>query len=160
MREERDAEIARRYRAGESLAAIGRRLGISAEGARGSLIRAGVVRRPHGLPADSRTRATPEQIAQILRLRGTGASIRAIAAALGLGKRRVTSALRYHGDTTNPRHVNRPGQPRVCTRCLRSERDGAVFTPGQPANRCGECVAAATRAWHRRKAERDGATRG
>lgn len=152
--DDRDAEMARRYHAGESMEEIGQRYGVTHQRVSQILKRAEVAVRKGGFRSDSRTRATPEQIAAILRLRDRGKSIAAIAAELSIGETMTRSVLRYHGDLTNPSHINRPGNPRVCTLCLRTEQDGAAFSPGETGNRCKDCVAATAREWYRQNRER------
>jgi hypothetical protein len=152
---ERDAEIARLYRAGQTMAAVGARFGISDERVRQILARHGVPRRPSGESLRVKGALTPERRADIVRRHERGEPVAAIAAALRLSPKRVSGVLHAAGrETVNRRYRNRAGQPRTCTRCLRTERDGAAFSPGEAANRCKECVAATTRAWYRKNAER------
>lgn len=151
---ERDAVIIRQYRSGMLLREVGRAHNISHERVRQILRRNGVACRSSGETQRGMTKATPAQRDEIVRLRQRDASVTAIAATLGLSWGTVARVLHAADwDTADHRHINQGG-PRVCTLCLRTEREGAAFSPGESANRCRECVAAATRAWYRRNAER------
>jgi excisionase family DNA binding protein len=154
-RADRDAAIARLYEAGQTMAVVGARFGISGERVRQVLVRRGVPTRPSSASLRGRRGATPAQQAEILGRRGRDETVTAIAAAVGLSWKVVAAVLRDAGvDTGDRARVNRAGRPRTCTRCLRTERDGVIFSPGESANRCKDCAAATTRAWYRQNAER------
>src|SRR3954451_14142389 len=80
----RNAEIVRCYRAGETLAQVGARFDLSAEGVRQLLQRLGEPTRTSGEARRGKLRAAPEHQAEILRRRERDETVTAIATAVGV----------------------------------------------------------------------------
>lgn len=103
-------------------------------------------------PLRGRAKVTPEQVDAILRRRAANEAVYRIAADLGVNWSVVGKILRANGiDTGHRNRVNGPGVPRTCTACLRTEEEGARFTPGEQANRCADCLATYQREYQRKK---------
>ncbi|MCK9250367.1 MAG: hypothetical protein M0P31_15510 [Solirubrobacteraceae bacterium] len=100
------AEIARRYRDGESTVQIGRAAGLHPETVRRRLHAAGVEMRPHAAVA-GRRRLTDEDIDRTLDLLADLGTATAVAARLGVHQTTVSQRLRRTGVSPAHRHHNR-----------------------------------------------------